>query len=208
MSILEPVTEIDAGMFAILHGQSLTTRPIGTQFEGVCRRDVLTLWYAPSVRASSPDKDTPLKPYSIDAEPQFHVIHRPKGEGLGVEVWRSECTNLNDQAHWFGANDAFRAAQSALLLETLREEISTGRLKPEPCPHALDTQSCEKTILEFASPEKLDSVEACPAAAGSVCYTLNFEASTRLVVKAPGDNKTLVPAVPLSVLVEQFLTVT
>jgi hypothetical protein len=208
LSILQPITEIDPGMFTILHGQSLETRPVGTAFEGVCRRDVLTLWYAPAVPNMSPSRDTPLRPYSIDAEPNFHIIHRPKADGLGAQVWRSECTALNDQARWFGAKDAFHAAQGALLLEAILDEIRIGRLKSAPCPHALDSQSCEKTILEFAALAKLDSAETCPSDTGSICYILNFEASTRLTIRALGNDKTIAPSGPFSVSVEQFLTVT
>lgn len=68
LSVLEPVRQIRSGMFRQLHGVNLATKAYGTEFDGVCCRDELSLRYAPTEQDSALE-DAPVRPYpsSLDA---------------------------------------------------------------------------------------------------------------------------------------------
>jgi hypothetical protein len=143
LSVLKPLGKIRSGMFRQLRGVGLTTRPFGTEFEGLCRRDAVTLLYAATQTAPQPE-DAPLLPYSVEAQPWFHIIHLPKNAPSdarsGEGVWQAKCASAdksNDMS-WFAARDARVAMQGALVLEAAVKAVRLGTLKAEPCSNIID----------------------------------------------------------------------
>ena len=173
LSVLEPVKHINSGMFRALHGVSTQTRPFGTEFKGVCRRDAVTLWYAPTETDTQPE-DAPVQPYSIEAAPLFHIVDLPKsgsGERRGGElVWQNVCNGLSDNEAWFGAKDAFHAVQGALVLEQAVLAVRSGKLKPAPCPDIIhpDSMTCTQVIAEVGDIKQINRVETCAAPGGDL----------------------------------------
>jgi hypothetical protein len=215
LSVLKPVTKIDSGMFRQLRGVGLTTKAFGTEFDGVCRRDAVTLWYAPTGKTAKPE-DAPLRPYSVEAHAWFHIIHLPReapaetrrGEG----TWQVKCASLatKEETGWFAAKDAQTAVQGALMLEAAVEAVRSGRLKAEPCPNISDAKksTCESAILADGSLTKIDSVEACSSEEGNLCYVVDLASSTKLIIKGRAPESSLVPSAITSIAVEQYVIVT
>lgn len=215
LSVLEPVRQIRSGMLRQLRGVYLVTKAYGTEFDGVCRRDELSLRYAPTEQDPTPE-DATLRPYGIEASPSFHIIKLPAREpaenGHREDVWQPRCiaAGRDDDSTWFGARDAHTAVQGALVLEAALKAVRLGALKAQPCPSVYDQKSstCEAAILENGDLSKLDSVETCPAEGGTLCYMVSLNVSTRLTIKALAQGEALAPGPVTSIAVQQFIIVT
>lgn len=215
LSILKPVQKIDSGMLRQLRGVGLTTRAFGTEFDGLCRRDAVTLWYAATGAAAQPE-DTPLRPYSVEAQPWFHIIHLPQDvpseTRSGQGVWQAKCASAgtNEDTGWFAAKDARTAIQGALMLEAAVKAVRSGTLRAEPCPNISDEKNstCKAAIIADGNISKIDSVETCSSDAEGVCYVVNLASSTKLTIKGRAPGNSLVPSAITSIAVEQYIIVT
>lgn len=215
LSILKPIGRIDSGMFRMLHGIGLTTQAHGAQFHGVCERDSVTLWYAPTEEvAEGRAEDQPVKPYSLQSRPTFLFLSPPGPEGFtradAPLVWSAECRAADKREDgWFSADDEFSAVQGALMLDLALREVQADHLKPEPCPELLDrSQTCAQAILAVGDLFRIDSIKACPATEGSLCYVIDLAASTRLTIVGRGDSRTTLPSAIQSIAIEQYIIVT
>jgi hypothetical protein len=214
LSLLEPVNEIRSGMFRRLHGVTLMTRPFGTEFEGVCRQDIATLWYAPADSKGN-NKDTPIRPFSIEAYPAFHISELPKNKlpyRDAVEfMQQTECDRVarRENVNWFSAKNAFEAVQGAYTMKMAIDQIKGGTLKARPCPSVFPGNfSCEKVITDVGELNKIDSIQACVAPPGSICYSIDLAGSTKLTIIAEGSTDAPAPAKINSIEVEQYMVVT
>lgn len=217
LSVLEPVQKIDSGMFRQLRGVGLTTRAFGTEFDGLCRRDAVTLWYAATGAAAQPE-DTPLYPYSVEAQPWFHIIHLPQNAPSDSEtrtgrgVWQAKCASAgtNEDKGWFAAKDARTAIQGALMLEAAVKAVQSGTLKADPCPNISDEKNstCRAAIIADGNISKIDSVETCSSDAEGVCYVVNLASSIKLTIKGRAPRNSLIPSAITSIAVEQYIIVT
>jgi hypothetical protein len=203
----------------------LTTRPYGTQFEGVCRRDVLTLRYEQVVAGASSSK-APIRPYGVDAQQTFHIfklpgitgdIGHPKPSLAGQpacvnpeKTWRDGQGADEDEdkpMSWFDAPDAFHAVQAGFMLDMAISAIEAGTLEIAPCPDVVNfaKETCRQLIDETGGVGHIDSVETCPAEAGSLCYNIMFmDAGAKLTITAKGDDESPVPSRILSVAVVNY----
>jgi hypothetical protein len=212
LSVLMPVRRISSGMLRRLHGVWLQTRPFGTAFEGVCRLDDVTLWYAPTTNEMRPE-DTPVQPYSIEAQPLFHIIRLPKAKTSNGRddqlVWQSACERLDrDDTVWFAAKDAFHAVQGAFVLEKALEDVKGGELKVAPCPNIRDAKlTCEEAILAVGDLSKVNTIETCTAADKILCYAFDIDTSTKLTITARRDHDSLMPEDILSIDIERYIVV-
>ena len=215
LSVLEPIKRIDAGMFKQLRGVGLTTRPFGTEFDGLCRRDAVTLWYAVTETAAKPE-NAPVRPYSVDAQAWFHIIYLPREASAdarrGEGIWQAKCASAgtSEDTDWFAAKDARTAIQGALMLNAAVEALRSGKLKAEPCPNIFDgmKSTCEAAILADADISKIDSVEVCSSDAGNLCYVVDLASSTKLTIKGRAPETSLVPSAITYIAVEQYIIVT
>jgi hypothetical protein len=215
LSVLEPVKQhIRSGMFRTLRGIALQTRPFGTEYKGVCRRDLVSLSYARTEEEATPE-DAPLQPYSIEAQPVFHIVKLPRADTAEEEggdlVWQNACNGLDDDStHWFGATNAFHAVQGAMVLEQAVQDVRSGKLKPAPCPDIIHpgSSTCAEIILSVGDVHKIGRIESCAAGPGMLCYVIDLDGSTNLTITAKGDRENVVPQGALSISVEQYIIVT
>ncbi|MEO6214613.1 MAG: hypothetical protein ABIO86_01165 [Sphingomonas sp.] len=230
LSILEPTGKIGSGMWLELHDVALNTRSFGTDFEGVCRRDTLTVRYT-GAAPGPPSRDKPIRPYSIEAHPTFHIVHLPEiGTAMGqpdpshiaqpacVDVdkaWlkqaRAEGRELDEwnRATWVEAKDAFQAVQAGFMLEMALAAARAHTLKPEPCDILLPEQrSCEQVLGALGGVSDMASVTPCLAQTGLICYEIGFRNATELTIVARGKADDLVPAAIQSIGLVENITVT
>lgn len=212
LSVLEPIEQIRSGMFVQVRGVGLATRPFGTEFDGVCQRDVMTLWYAPTDTADHAE-DAPLRPYSLTAAPTFHITGLPSRRRTtprGDQVWQTRCTTLGkDATHWFHASDAQTAVRGATVLEAAVQAIKTGTLKARPCPDIIDRKAgCEAAILAVGRVGEIDSIEPCPAVAPVQCYVIDLASQSKLTIESLFDDDALEPSAVTAITVEEYIIVT
>jgi hypothetical protein len=214
LSVFEPVKKIERGMFIQLHGVGLTTKAFGTEYNGLCRRDDVTLWYAPTRRHGALE-DAPVQPYSVEARAWFHFLSLPRKEPRtnddATAVWSDPCERAgrDEKANWFAAHDAQAAIQGTLVLEAALEAVRTGALKAAPCPTVFDkNSSCEDAILAGGDIHQLDNIEACFSKAGTVCFKAGFGNSTELTVTARSIGEALAPGEVMSIAIRDFVVVT
>lgn len=212
LSVLEPIGQIRSGMFVQVRGVGLATRPFGTEFDGVCQRDVMTLWYAPTDTADRAE-DAPLRPYSLTAAPTFHITALPSRRRTtprGDQVWQTKCATLGkDASPWLHAKDAETAVRGATVLEAAVKAIKTGTLKARPCPDIVDRKAgCEATILALGRVGAIDSIEPCPAAAPLQCYVIDLASQTKLTIEAQFADDALEPSAVTAIAVEDYVIVT
>jgi hypothetical protein len=217
LSIFKPVGKIDSGMLRRLRGVGLQTRSFGTEFPNVCRRDTLSLRYAPAGDDGPPPsrpEDTPLAPYGVEADSVFHVIGKARPERASRDtaalVFQPACAAIGDEDGWFGAEDAFHALQGAVVFEQALDAVRAGKLKAKPCPDIFDPKkaTCEQAINAVGDLSKLDSIASCPADEGTVCYDIDLASSTKLTITARGDQDSVAPGEILSIAIEQYIVVT
>jgi len=215
LSVLEPVKKIDSGMLRQLRGVGFTTKAFGTEFDGLCRRDTLTLRYAATETAGKPE-DAPLRPYGVEAQAWFHVVRLPREASSdarwGEGIWQAKCASVrtSEETDWFAAKDSRTAVQGALMLEAAVEAVRSGRLKAEPCPGIFDPKksTCEAAILAEGGISKIDSVETCSSDARNLCYVVDLASSTKLTIRGQAPEGSLVPSTITSIAVEQYIIVT
>lgn len=212
LSLLEPIERIHPGMFRQVRGVGLTTRAFGTEFDGVCQRDVITLWYAPTDSGARAE-DAPLQPYSLSAAPRFHIITLPsrrQATSRSDSVWQARCVTLGkDAPGWFDAKDALTAVRGAAALDAAVKAIRAGTLKARPCPDIIDRKvGCEATILAVGRTTAIDSIEQCPATAPLLCYAIDLASSSKLTIEARFEEDALQPSTVTAIAIEEYIIVT
>ncbi|WEJ98219.1 MAG: hypothetical protein P0Y59_14845 [Candidatus Sphingomonas phytovorans] len=225
LSILEPAERIVPINRRQLRDVDLTTRSVGTEFDGVCRRDLVRLKYAPE-KPGEPYEKGAVRPYGIEAWRTFHIVQLPKVErdaGSQALIWQQECVDIDrkwrervdadrdnewDTANWFPAPDAFHAVQAGFVLDMALAMVKAGTLKSQPCEHVVSSEalSCEAAILKAGGLLEIGGVYPCAADAGAICYRFDFlRSGTELTIVASGDENRLKPSDILSVSVGSFV---
>jgi hypothetical protein len=231
LSILAPRGKVKAGMFRSLRGVGMSTRPVGTSYKQVCRRDSVTLWYMPDDRSGEAE-DWPVRPYSISAEPFFHLLALPKIDDatgqpeesspdrracLALDDGRDDPRNAGDddeergRAVWISAKNALQAVRAALVMDMALKDVKAGTLRPLPCGDNKIgplMHSCEEAIMASGGWREMDSVEECPAETGSICYKVSGANGMELTIVAREDGERAAPSQILSIAVEQLIIVT
>ena len=237
LSVLAPTGKTTSGMRRSLQGVELSTRPVGTTFKGVCRRDSVVLWYATDEERGEPE-DAPVRPYSVSAEPLFHLLELPtidQATGwpktstldqracLTLDYGWADPRNAEDQddddddeeerhpAVWISAKDANLAVSGALVMERALEKVKAGTLKPLPCDDNRIgplLHSCEEAITASGGWREMYSVSTCSVGTDEICYKIDAAHGIELTIVASGDGEDTVPTEILSIAVEQFIIVT
>ncbi len=226
LSVFEPVTKYERGMFLRVRGVSMATRPYGTEFQGVCRKDVLTLWYTPArseaVGGANPDnepgghvQDVALEPYGVDALALFHIDHLPAGKAVALSqtpAWQPACDahQFSKETSWFAAKDNRQAVQAANMFRMAEDRVRAGTLAPKPCSN-VGKRSCVQAILAVDDLAKLSEVESCDAPPDHSCVRLNLNEDTELTIIAhldPNDENDVAPDAIVSIDVSNYIVVT
>ena len=216
LSVFEPVHEISSGMFLRLHGVMLSTRPYGTEFDGLCRRDTLWLHYAP-VDLHAPQPDQPLQPYGFEATAEFHAVRlpvpRPEDAAMQEDVWNKDCDRIPTDEDapwlgWFGAKNTDEAARGLHALAAAADQVRAGQLKPSGCQlFGKEDRNCSQIVLDAGDIEDIGSVESCDAEVGEACYEIDVGSTEFTITIKPADEG-LVPKTVVSIRVEQYVIVT
>lgn len=216
LSLFERSGRYDSGRWYRVHRHSLTTRPYGTTFQGVCRKDSLALDYAParSVTDGDPDherrgpslQDVPLEPYGFDTVALFHIDRLPVGQGVErseIPAWQSSCDpdRLDDKTSWFAAPDTQEAVLAANLFRMAEDQVRAGTLTPS-CANT----SCAKAVLALDDLAKLQDVKGCTVNATEPCVILHLNSDTQLVIRGRMDGgQTVTPSAVTSIEMEQYI---
>jgi hypothetical protein len=231
LATLDPNSWIGLGNLVGLRNITLKTRPFGTDFDGVCQRDSVTLRYTDAVPGEA-NATKPVRPYSIEARPTFHIVHLPRIEKamgeldpahiaqpacLDIEkAWRKQARAEGkdlakwDGASWAEAKDAFHVVQAGFMLDMALAAVRAHTLKPEPCSdndRSIE-RSCEETILDAGGVADMTAIESCPAEPGLICARIDFPTGQKLTIVAHGNAEDPVPASIKSIAVEMYITVT
>ena len=136
LSVLQPVHQLVRGMIRGLREVPFVTRPYGTHYDGLCRRDALYLKYVRLGESKTPE-DALAQPYGFEATTSYHLYRLPKdrdGDDAKARsyIFDSTCDSLADDenANWYTADDTDSAAMGAMVLQAALDAIKSGQLKP------------------------------------------------------------------------------
>ena len=206
LSILKPVPKVSTGMYRMLHGVWMKGRPFGTEYQGLCQTDTLILSYRQD-RDGTPDRDMPLRPFGMDVSHRFHLLHIPHGSEAEPDSRRIArqpgCEGISDEAGWFAAASPDVAIAGLQLLERATAGLKMGN---GPAPTCEAKEDCRAEAIDAGAPGKLESVEACPADAGRICYRFWADSQIQLTVEAEGTVET--PGAIRAIKVEHYIVVT
>lgn len=206
LSILGPVSKINKGMYRVLHGVWMTGRSFGTEYQGLCQTDILALAYRPD-RDGARDGDMPVRPYGMEVHHRFHLVHLPQGADAEPDSRRvarqPSCEGLGDGAKWFAAPDPDAAVAGLRLLPQATAGLKAGS---GPAPTCDIKGDCRAEAIAAAVPDKLDSVETCPADKGRLCYRYWLDGDIQLTIEAEGTAET--PGAVRAITIEHYIVLT
>ena len=215
LSVLAPIGPITPGYRKQLHSVSLMTRAFGTDIDGVCRRDIIILSYAPTIKRQT-GEDAPVRPYGVGVYSLYAVTKRflkEHEDDLPV-IWQSDCASAGEgpNGNWISAMDARTAGRGFSFLEAATKAIRAGSLKPEPCSALFQDgkMTCEQAILANASPSKISGVIGCGSLRDILCYVINVRAGSgisQLTIKARVAEDAINPTAITSIAIEQHMVV-
>ena len=178
LSILRPAGKIATGNMRRLHDTWLHTRAYATQFRGLCRRDTVSVAYAPTVDSTAYE-DTPIRPYAVDVSHSYYFAAPPRRDDLaddGNHAWRSpfqaECDHAgkDEWSGWFTADDPHLAMLGAFALQAAVEWARMPGHELAACAPLM--RDCAKDLIASAKLENLDSIATCDAARDQLCYKI------------------------------------
>ena len=204
-SILQTPRKITLGMFWEVRGASMSTRPAGTGYVGLCRRDEVVLWYRG-------DTTRTRIPYAVTATPRFHLLDIPSRAVAQVSPGHDPertCARLptGREDRWFEAKDADDAMAATSILEKAVALVRQGKIRIATCDHYVESGTCEEIMIRHADLENLTSIGFCDAADGQVCYALSFFGLT-VNVTAQSPDEGHIPSEIRSVTTDTFVVVT
>jgi len=194
LSVLEPVTGFTRGNRRRLNDLVFTTRPYGTAYAGLCRRESLTLHYAPLAADNRPE-DTPVAPYGLLETTVLFHISRPKPTRLtqddqSSQTLQGDCTRLprSTDGSWFEADDEDSAVRGHFALVAAVARLKAGTLTPKPCPGDYAEKSCTDAIIEAADTDRYSGITRCPFKRCYIIYTGGMTVTVTLkdAMEAPG----------------------
>jgi hypothetical protein len=176
LSILQPAGKIGTGNLRRIRGLSLSTQPYATWFHGLCRRDTVTISYAPTVESKAYE-DTPIQPYGLDAGHSYYFVAAPHRADLDDRTearpprspFEDECNHIpDDWRGWFSAEDPHLAMAGALAMQAAVAWAKQPGHELASCGGNMG--GCVKDLLAAADIHDLDSIATCEAAAHQRCY--------------------------------------
>lgn len=210
-SVFEPIGRISSGTARQLHGVGLQTRAFGTKYDGLCRRDMVSLLYAAAGEASK-FEDVPVQPYGVEARALYHFLDAPKrARERSADIWQARCETAgrDDHANWFTAPDARTAVLGALALKAAADAVQAGTIIPEPCGilAGRGKRICDAAILANGDPAVIQEIEICASTAGALCYVVYVDSSLKLTIRVRDTGDTFVPGPVSSVAVDEEIIV-
>lgn len=233
LSILAVPGEVPRGNRLQLHDAVIPTPPVGSDIEGLCQRDLLLLYYAPTraPRAEPPGRglrelgdeggrerleDVPLRPYGVEAERRYFFAQKPSWRSLDENrrfrsIFSEDCSAGagGSWEGWFAAPSPNDAVSGYLTLQAAAAAVAAGRVPLSGCEEEAEAlQRCRSDLARLAEdPKSLNSIKPCAAEAGLLCYAVDAAmAVTTAVLRATG--KAPSPEDVVSVKYEAYIIVT
>jgi hypothetical protein len=161
------------------------TRPVGTRFLGLCRRDWVTVYYE-RVQEAGHAEDARIKPHHIDSQPMFKFLTAPdrglfSADRSSATLWQSVCSGAGKDSYsgWFRASDEDAAVKGALAFFSARQWLASPGHTFASCVGAtLQAPAlCDadlRRLLGQSEVTNLWSISQCPARPGEQCWTVDF----------------------------------
>ncbi|MEZ0243847.1 MAG: hypothetical protein ACAH11_10765 [Sphingomonas sp.] len=159
-SVLDPRTPPYVGTSSI----AFFTRPYGTEYRGLCRRDMLILNYGSEIGDNGPDQVT--KPYQLRTIATFHLLRQTVKE-LELDYRRrdigeGECPAFRDpKANWFEAPSAYMAVFGYRAMRAAVARMRAGTLESVKCVSMQDDEPCAKQIIRLADSDQYQTIGPC-----------------------------------------------
>lgn len=173
----------------------LTTRAYPTEVPGLCRKDNVILYFAPTERAPEEvDAQTPVRAYGVKSFPYFHFLRAPDRSyqeasdySDRTDKWSGPCSRLSDDnSDWFSAPDEETAVEGYRAGRFASAAFAAGTARISKCgreTRSAIASKCEAVIVAFAK-TRLAAIEACEAPYGASCFKLSGaeDAETRVTI--------------------------
>ena len=220
LSIVRPIGPIVRGNRRTVGDVWMHTKAAATQYQTLCQRDTLSLYYAPVERGGAAE-EWPLRPYQLESERSYRFIAPPKPEHLrAVEqdnYYRSpfaaECRKAdqggpeNEWLGWFSADSAEQAMVGGFALQAVQQWAKAEGNEFSSCTKDEPYRCKEKTLPELTL-ENLGGVQKCAAGKpGELCLELGRYTYT-LTIKARDTQAPMTAADIISVDYEEQIIVT
>ena len=169
---------------------SLYTRPVATNFPGLCQRDEVRINYAPARTGIPP------RPVSVESYRQYRVV-RDRLEfsdaGYTADRFSAECTQFGavQDAGWFSAWWERDAARGYTALAVALDRIRAGTLKIDGCDDDDNTKRQCEALLQPALRDRLIRLVDCSENHGR-CYDINLYEG-RVIVKLADEAYPVTP---------------
>ena len=232
LSILAVPGEVSRGMRLQLRATVIPTRPVGSGIEGLCQRDLLLLFYAPTrtSRDEPPGRrelggepgrerleDVPVRPYGIEAERRYFFTQKPRWESLDEKrrfrsIFSEDCSASAGSIWegWFTAPSPGDAVIGYLTLQAAAAAVAAGRVPLSGCEEesAEALERCRSDLARLAAnPRSLAAIGPCHAEAGRLCYALDAGTVViTVVVRDAGEGPSADDVI--SVAHEEYIIVT
>jgi hypothetical protein len=182
LSILLPIKRYPTGSSRQLHDAWMHTKASATEYKGLCQRDTLLLFYAPTERDSD-FEDRPMRPYKIETSRSYRFVAPPKQEYLeAVEngeqrrsPFASECAKAdkidkdNEWLGWFEAESPELAMTAALAIPVIHAWAKIEGNEFASCSKDA-TEQCKARALENLTLENPGGISKCESAPGEICF--------------------------------------
>ena len=220
LSILRPIGPIVRGNRRQVGDVWMHTKAAATQYQTLCQRDTLVMFYAPSDRGGETE-EWPLRPYQLEAARSYRFIGPPKPEHITAierdNYYRSpfaaECRKAdqgppdNEWLGWFDADSAELAMAGGFALQVVQEWAKVAGNEFSSCTKQYQYR-CKEKILPALTLEQLEGVRKCAAGKpGELCLELGSYTYT-LTIKARDTHAPMTAADIISVSYEKQIIVT
>lgn len=186
LSILQPMNHYPTGMRRLMGDVWTHTRAVATDYEPLCQRDMLLLYYEPDQRDGAYEEWT-VKPAGISAERAYRFVAPPKPahleaierDGYFRNAFDSKCRNAdksegdNEWAGWFEAASTEQAMDSGFAMLALQEWSKRPASEFPSCKAEPDPAHCKALVQSALDLEMIGAVETCGAAKpDTICLRL------------------------------------
>jgi hypothetical protein len=184
LSLLQPGGEFMAGKKIIADEGYLYTRPVATEFAGLCRRDQLIVSYAAIPRPGVEPRNQPLEPYSVRADTQYRVIadrvkfttdDEDREDLPALGRFEGDCPRFDGKGNdgWFSSSDTYTAGSGFNALASAVVRLRDGSLVAKCDSEVYAKGSCRDEIFSVARGENLWSIGKCEAVWPRSCYSIS-----------------------------------
>lgn len=187
LSILRPSKSLFHTRMLSLDGDIwLHTRAVATEFQSLCQRDTLSLYYATTERVGR-HEEWPAAPYGLSAERTYRFVSAPKTQQFesasNDDRFRSrfvsECRGADEASKddewtgWFTAKFAEEAMLGGFAMLALEEWIKDPSHQYLSCANEGMAEPCQQRGKALLSLENIGAVNRCsPNGPNEICFVL------------------------------------